>query len=221
MAGSGPPAPRGSLRLPCASPAWLGPALLLLADGALLRPALPRVAALLVPAALPLLRVWVAGLGRCAGLWLGARAVRRATAGAKGAGARGGLAALEPLAAALGLALPGLALFRELRSGGRPRDADSTGLLRWGSRPDAFALSYAAALAAAALWHKLRGLWVRGGGGGSADAVRRLLGCLGSEIRRLPLILVLLVLSCLGEWSGSGRTPGTGQRSRGVVSETG
>ncbi|ELV12571.1 Antigen peptide transporter 1, partial [Tupaia chinensis] len=105
-------------------------------------------------------------------------------------------AALEPLAAALGLALPGLALFRELSRWGVPGDADRTKLLHWGSGPDAFVLSYAAALPAAALWHKLGSL---GGGGGSAVAVRRLLGCLGPETRRLPLVLTLLVLSCLGE----------------------
>ncbi|XP_070274901.1 antigen peptide transporter 1 isoform X2 [Myotis yumanensis] len=194
-AGSGGPAPCGSLRL-----AWLGTALLLLADWALLRPALPAVSSLLVPAALPLLRVWVGGLIRWAGLWLGARGVLWATVGTKrDSGALGGLAALEPLAAALGLALPGLALFRELVSWGAPRDADSSRLLYWGSRLDAFVLSYVAALLAAALWLKLWSLVVSGGPGGSADAVRRLLGCLGAEVRRLPLVLGLLILSCLGE----------------------
>ncbi|KAM5287247.1 antigen peptide transporter 1 isoform 1-T1 [Hipposideros larvatus] len=201
MARSGPPAPYGCLCLSRASLPWLGTTMLLLADWVLLRPALPGMSSLLVPAALPLLRVWVAGLSRWAVLWLGARGVLRATAGTKSEskGAQGWLAALEPLAAALGLALPGLALFRELSSWGVPRDADSTRLLHWGSRLDAFALSYAAALPAAALWHKLRRLWVPGVYGGSGDAVHRLLGCLSSEIRRLPLILVLLVLSCLGE----------------------
>ncbi|KAM5327674.1 antigen peptide transporter 1 isoform 1-T1 [Glossophaga mutica] len=201
MASSGSPAPCGCLCLSRASPAWLGAALLLLADWVLLRPALPGVSSLLVPAALPLLRVWVVGLSRWAGLWLGARGVLRATAGTKsGSGeVQGWLPSLEPLAAALGLALPGLALFRELSSWGGPRDANSTGLLHWGSRLDVFALSYAAALPAAALWHKLRSLWVRGCHGSSGDVVRRLLGCLGSEIRRLPLVLVLLILSCLGE----------------------
>lgn len=201
MASSGSPAPCGRLCLSRASLAWLGAALLLLADCVLLRPALPRIFSLLVPAALPLLRVWAVGLSRWAVLWLGARRVLRATVGSKSesAGVQGWLAALKPLAAALGLALPGLALFRELASWGVSRDADSTRLLHWGSRFDAFALSYAAALPAAALWHKLRRLWVPGDHGGSAEAVRRLLGCLGSEIRRLPLVLVLLVLSCLGE----------------------
>ncbi|XP_006107094.1 LOW QUALITY PROTEIN: antigen peptide transporter 1 [Myotis lucifugus] len=194
-AGSGGPAPCGSLRL-----AWLGTALLLLADWALLRPALPAVSSLLVPAALPLLRVWVGGLIRWAGLWLGARGILWATVGTKrDSGALGGLAALEPLAAALGLALPGLALFRELVSWGAPRDADSSRLLYWGSRLDAFALNYVAALLAAALWLKLWSLVVSGGPGGSADAVRRLLGCLGAEVRRLPFVLGLLILSCLGE----------------------
>lgn len=161
-----------------------------------------------MPAALPLLRVWVVGLSRWAGLGLGARGVLRATAGteSESGGVQGWLPSLEPLAAALGLALPGLALFRELSSWRGPRDADSTGLLHWGSRLDVFALSYAAALPAAALWHKLRSLWARGCRGSSGDAVRRLLGCLGSEIRRLPLVLVLLVLSCLGKgFRGEGR----------------
>lgn len=199
--------------------------MLLLADCVLLRPALPGMSSLLVPAALPLLRAWVAGLSRWAALWLGARGILRATAGTKSEskGAQGWLAAVEPLAAALGLALPGLALFRELSSWGVPRDADSTRLLHWGSRLDAFALSYAAALPAAALWHKLRRLWVPGGHGGSGAAVRRLLGCLGSEIRRLPLLLVLLVLSCLGK-GGQGERDGrqgTGQESSVMVCEIG
>nr|KAF6363760.1 transporter 1, ATP binding cassette subfamily B member [Pipistrellus kuhlii] len=192
---AGGPAPRGSL-----GPAWLGAALLLLADWALLRPALPGVASLLVPAALPLLRVWVGGLARWAALGLGARGVLRATVGpTREGGALGGLAALQPLAAALGLALPGLALFRALVSWGAPGGADGARLLHWGSRLDAFALSYAAALPAAALWLKLWSLWARGGPAGSADPVRRLLGCLGAEVRRLPLVLGLLVLSCFGE----------------------
>lgn len=191
----------GFLCLSRASLAWLGTTLLLLADWVLLRPALPRVSSLLVPAALPLLRVWVVGLSRWAALWLGARGVLWATVGTKRerAGVQGWLAALEPLAAALSLALPVLALFRELGSWAAPRATDSSRQLHWGSRLDAFALSYAAALPAAALWHKLRILWVPAGQGSSGDTVRRLLGCLGSEIRRLPLMLVLLVLSCLGE----------------------
>ncbi|XP_066215939.1 antigen peptide transporter 1 [Saccopteryx leptura] len=199
MAGSGHPAACGRLCLSRAPLAWLGAALLLLADWALLRPALPRAASLLVPAALPLLRVWVAGLSRWAGLWLGARGVIKVGTKSGSAAVQGWLAALEPLAAALGLAVPGLASFRQLRWWGAPSDADDTRLLHWGCRLDAFAVTYAAALPAAALWQKLRGLGVRGGPGGSAEAVGRLLGCLGSEKRRLPLVLVLLVLSCLGE----------------------
>lgn len=197
MAGSGAPAPRGLLRPSRAPRAWLGAALLLLADLVLLRPALPGMSSSLVPAALPLLRVWVVGLSRWAALWLGARGVLRATLGSERV--QGWLAALEPLAAALSLALPALASFRGLGSWAAPGDAGSSRPLHWGSRLDAFALSYAAALPAAALWHKLRSLWVPAGQGGSGDTVRRLLGCLGSEIRRLPLMLVLLVLSCLGK----------------------
>ncbi|KAM5262685.1 antigen peptide transporter 1 [Ctenodactylus gundi] len=181
-------------RLP--SVAWLGAALLLLADWALLRPALPAACSALVPAARPLLRAWGVGLSRWAALALGLRALRRA---AVGAGQLGTPAPLEPLAAALGLALPGLALFRELVSWGDPGNIGRLRSLHWGSRHDAFVLSYAAALPAAALWHKLGSIWAPGGDGGSGDKVRRLLGFLGSEIRRLPLVLVLLVLSCLGE----------------------
>ncbi|XP_068413681.1 antigen peptide transporter 1 isoform X2 [Eschrichtius robustus] len=201
MACSESPAPCGCLRLSRASLACLGTALLLLADWMLLRLALPRIASLLVPPALPLLRVWVAGLSRWAVLWLGARGVLGAALGFRreSAGVRGWLAALEPLAAVLGLALPGLASFRELGSWGAPRDADSTRPLHWGSRLDAFALSYTAALPAAALWHKIRSLWVQGAHGASGVAVSRLLGFLGPEKERLPLILALLVFSCLGE----------------------
>uniref|UniRef100_G3R5U8 Antigen peptide transporter 1 n=1 Tax=Gorilla gorilla gorilla TaxID=9595 RepID=G3R5U8_GORGO len=201
MASSRCPAPRGCRCLPGASLAWLGTVLLFLADWVLLRTALPRIFSLLVPTALPLLRVWAVGLSRWAVLWLGACGVLRATVGSKSenAGAQGWLAALEPLAAALGLALPGLALFRELISWGAPGSADSTRLLHWGSHPSAFVVSYAAALPAAALWHKLGSLWVPGGQGGSGNPVRRLLGCLGSETRRLSLFLVLVVLSSLGE----------------------
>ncbi|XP_012660294.1 antigen peptide transporter 1 isoform X1 [Otolemur garnettii] len=194
MASSGSPAPCGC---PCvfqASLRWLGAMLLLLADCVLLRPALPGLFSRLVPTALPQLRVWAVGLSRWALLWLGARGVLKAAAGStnRSSGAPGWLAALEPLAAALGLALPGLVLFRDLRSWGVPGAADSTRLLHWGSHLDAFVLSYAAALPAAALWHKLGSLRVPG-------SVRRLLGCLSSEIGRFPLIVVLLVLSCLGE----------------------
>ncbi|XP_057556238.1 antigen peptide transporter 1 isoform X1 [Hippopotamus amphibius kiboko] len=200
MASPGSPAPRGCVRPSRASLAWLGTALLLLADWTLLRPALPRAASLLVPPALPLLRVWVAGLGRWALLWLGARGVLGAALGFRGdsAGVPGWLAALEPLAAALGLALPGLASFRELGSWGVSGDADNTRPLHWGSRLDAFALGYTAALPAAALWHKMR-LWVQGAHGAFGVAVSRLLGFLGPEINRLPLLLALVALSCLGE----------------------
>ncbi|XP_012928393.2 antigen peptide transporter 1 isoform X3 [Heterocephalus glaber] len=169
--------------------AWLGAALLLLADWALLRPALPRTVSLLLPGAPLLLRAWVLGLCRWAVLGLGVRGVLRAAVGAR---VPGWLGALQPLAAALGLALPGLVSFRRQVSW----DADSTGPLRWGSRPDAFVLGYAAALPAAALWHTLGSLCVPGGAGPS---VRRLLGLLGAEIRRLPPVLALLTLSCLGE----------------------
>ncbi|KAG3289189.1 transporter 1, ATP binding cassette subfamily B member [Ictidomys tridecemlineatus] len=181
--------------------AWLGASLLLSADCVLLRTALPGIVSRLVPSSLLLLRTWVVGLSRWIILWLGVRGILKATVGCKGRSTRGHgwLAVLEPLAAALGLALPGLALFRELGSWGALGDVDSTRLLHWGSRLDAFVLSYVAALPAAALWHKLGSLWEASGHGDSGVAVRRLLGCLGSEVRRLPLILVLLVLSCLGE----------------------
>ncbi|XP_058520775.1 antigen peptide transporter 1 [Ochotona princeps] len=172
---------------------WGASLLLLLADWTLLRVALPRVFSLLVPTASPLLRVWAVGLSRWAVLRQAARGLLRA------ARVPGCLATWEPLAAALGLALPGLALFRELGSWGRRGTADCARLLYWGSRPDAFALSYAAALSAVALWHRLKGLARPGGLGGSADAVRRLLSFLEPEIRHLPLVLTLLVLSCLGE----------------------
>uniref|UniRef100_A0A2K5D214 Transporter 1, ATP binding cassette subfamily B member n=1 Tax=Aotus nancymaae TaxID=37293 RepID=A0A2K5D214_AOTNA len=201
MASSWCPAPRGCPCLSGASVAWLGTVLLLLADWVLLRTVLPCIFSPLVPTTLPLLRVWAVGLSRWAMLWLGARGVLRATVGSKSenAGAQGWLAALEPLAAALGLALPGLASFRELVSWGVPGVADSTRLLHWGSHPSAFVVSYAAALPAAALWHKLGGLWVPGSQGGSGDPVRRLLGFLGPEMRRLSLFLVLVVLSSIGE----------------------
>ncbi|XP_037699588.1 antigen peptide transporter 1 [Choloepus didactylus] len=198
MAGSGSPAPRGCLCLCRASCAWLGVTLLLLADWLLLRPALPGIFSLLFPTAL--LRVWVVGLSRWAVLWLGARGVLRATVSTSGsAGVQSWLAALEPLAAALGLALPGLASCRALGLWGVPRDGGSTRLLHWAGRADAFLISYAAALPAAALWHKLGSLWVSGGRSRSGNAVRRLLGCLGPEIRRFPLFLVFLIFSCLGE----------------------
>lgn len=210
MACSESPAPCGCLRLSRASFACLGTALLLLADWMLLRLALPLIASLLVPPALPLLSVWVAGLSRWAVLWLGARGVLGAALGFRreSAGVRGWLAALEPLAAALGLALPALASFRELRSWGAPGDAHTTRPLDWGSRLDAFALSYTAALPAAALWHKIRSLWMQGAHGASGVAVRRLLGFLGPEIQRLPLLLALVVLSCLGKGDAGGEGRG-------------
>ncbi|XP_007957197.1 antigen peptide transporter 1 [Orycteropus afer afer] len=201
MASSWSRAPCGCLCFPRTWGVWLGVTLLLLVDWVLLRLALPVVFFLLVPTALPLLRVWAVGLGRGAVLWLGARGVLRAMADFKSESSRGQgwLLALEPLAATLGLALPGLALFRELASWGGLRNTDSTSLLLWASRSDAFVLSYAAALLAAFLWHKLENLWVPGGQGSSAYAVNRLLRCIGPEIRRYPLVLVLLILSCLGE----------------------
>lgn len=96
--------------------------------GPLLRPALPRVASRLVPPALPLPPgVWVAGLSRWALLWLGPAASSRPRwASEEGTRVLGWLAVLEPLAAALGLALPGLALI-ELVSWRGPEDADSAG----------------------------------------------------------------------------------------------
>ncbi|XP_005360483.1 antigen peptide transporter 1 [Microtus ochrogaster] len=173
--------------------AWLAAALLLLVDWLLLRPGLPGIFSLLVPE-LPLLRVWAVGLSRWAILGLGVRRVLGVTTGA-----HGWLTVLPPLAAALGLAQPGLALFRELASWGALRDGDNAGVLYWGSRLDAFALSYVAALPAAALWYKLGSLWAPSSRRGAGDMVCRLLGFLGSEKRRLHLVLMLLVLSCLGE----------------------
>ncbi|XDC65333.1 hypothetical protein R6Z07M_016515 [Ovis aries] len=201
MACPGSPAPCGRPRLPRLAVAWLGTALLLLADWTLLRPALPRVASRLVPPALPLLRVWVAGLSRWALLWLGARGVVGAALGFRREGTRvlGWLAVLEPLAAALGLALPGLALIRELVSWRAPEDADSAGPLHWGSRLDAFALSYCAALPAATLWYKIRSLCVQGARGAFGLAMSRLLVFLGPEKSHVQFILALVFLSCLGE----------------------
>ncbi|XP_038198809.1 antigen peptide transporter 1 [Arvicola amphibius] len=173
--------------------AWLAAALLLLVDWLLLRPGLPGIFSLLVPE-LPLLRVWAVGLSRWAILGLGIRRVLGVTTGA-----HGWLAVLPPLAAALGLAQPGLALFQELASWGALREGDDAGLLYWGSRLDAFALSYVAALPAAALWYKLGSLWAPSSRRGAGDMVCRLLGFLGSQKRRLHLVLMLLVLSCLGE----------------------
>lgn len=199
--------------------AWLGAALLLLADWALLRPALPAALSLLPLGAPPLLRVWVLGLCRWAVLGLGVRGVLRAAVDAP---IRGWLGALEPLAVALGLALPALASLRQQVSWGAGGDADGTRALHWGSRPDAFVLSYAAALPAAALWHKLGSLCVPSGSGGTWNKLRRFLGLLGPERGRLPLILALLTLSCLGNKTrgagGGHRCSGTqGQDQRGRV----
>uniref|UniRef100_A0A8C5LH42 ABC-type antigen peptide transporter n=1 Tax=Jaculus jaculus TaxID=51337 RepID=A0A8C5LH42_JACJA len=167
---------------------------MLLADLVLLRPTLPALVSLLVPETLPLLRVWAVGLSRWAVLGLGVRGVLKATAPP-----RAWPAALEPLAAALGLALPCLASFRELASWGALGDSDGARLLHWGSRLDAFFLGYGVVLVAAAVWHKLGSLWEPGGHGGTGDMVLRLLRCLGPELRRLWLVLALLILSCLGE----------------------
>ncbi|XP_077017558.1 antigen peptide transporter 1 [Tamandua tetradactyla] len=193
MAGSESRAPR-ACRASCA---WLGATLLLLADCLLLRPALPGIFTLLFPTALPLLRVWGVGLSRWAVLWLGARGVLKTrVSDRESTGVQSWLEALEPLAVALGLALPGLASFRALGLWGVPRDAGSSGLLHWAGRADVFIISYVAALLAAALWHKLRvSFWPSGSG----DAVLRLLACLSPEIHTFSLFLVLLILSCLGE----------------------
>lgn len=186
---------------------WLAAALLLLLDWLLLRPGLLGLFSLLAPEA-PLLRVWAVGLSRWAVLGLGVRGVLRITEGA-----HGWLAALQPLAAALGLALPGLASFQELAAWAGLRQGDSAGAQHWSGRPDAFALSYVAALPAAAMWHKLESLWVPGGHGGAGDMVCRLLGFLGSERRRLHLVLILLILSCLGK-GYSGERAGHGVQGR-------
>lgn len=190
--------------------AWLAAALLLLVDWLLLRPGLPGIFSLLIPE-LPLLRVWAVGLSRWAILGLGVRQVLGVTTGA-----HGWLAVLPPLAAALGLAQPGLALFRELASWGALREGDNAGLLYWGSRLDAFALSYVAALPAAALWYKLGSLWAPSSRRGARDMVCRLLGFLGSGKRRLHLVLILLVLSCLGKRNSGrkSRAQGAGKESR-------
>ncbi|XP_038598172.1 antigen peptide transporter 1 [Tachyglossus aculeatus] len=165
-------------RLP---PVWLWVPLLLLLDWAVLRPVLPRLLAWLMPTAGPLGRLWGAGLARWGILGLGARWAGRA---------QGWRASLGPLVAALTLAVPGLASLQAL---GAPEKA---GPLHWGSRPDAFALGYLAALAAFALWHHLGRLALPRGHGGR---LRRLLSCLGPELSRFPPVLIILVLSCLGE----------------------
>lgn len=193
-----------------AAQAWLAAALLLLVDWLLLRPGLPGIFSLLVPE-VPLLRVWAVGLSRWAILGLGVHGVLGFTAGA-----HGWLGALQPLAAALGLALPGLALFRELVAWGELLAGDSAGLLHWNSRPDAFAISYVAALPAAALWHKLDSLWAPSGQRGAGHMLCRMLGFLGSKKQRLYLVLVLLILSCLGKGDSGrkSRSQGSGQDSR-------
>lgn len=193
-----------------AAQAWLAAALLLLVDWLLLRPGLPGIFSLLVPE-VPLLRVWAVGLIRWAILGLGVHGVLGFTAGA-----HGWLGALQPLAAALGLALPGLALFRELVAWGELRAGDSAGLLHWNSRPDAFAISYVAALPAAALWHKLDSLWAPSGHRGAGHMLCRMLGYLGSKKQCLYLVLVLLILSCLGKGDSGrkSRPQGSGQDSR-------
>uniref|UniRef100_A0A8C6QWX6 Transporter 1, ATP-binding cassette, sub-family B (MDR/TAP) n=1 Tax=Nannospalax galili TaxID=1026970 RepID=A0A8C6QWX6_NANGA len=175
--------------------AWLGTALLLLADWVLLRPALPGIVSVLVPKEWPLFWIWAVGLSRWAVLGLGVHGVLKGET----AGTHGWLGALQPLAAVLGLVLPVLALIRELASWVALLDHDSTRLLHWGSRPEAFVLGYVAALSAAALWHKLGGLLVASSQGAAGDLVRRLLSFLGSEMCCLPLVLVLLILSCVGE----------------------
>ncbi|XP_029409542.1 antigen peptide transporter 1 [Nannospalax galili] len=181
--------------------AWLGTALLLLADWVLLRPALPGIVSVLVPKEWPLFWIWAVGLSRWAVLGLGVHGVLKASGPHEGetAGTHGWLGALQPLAAVLGLVLPVLALIRELASWVALLDHDSTRLLHWGSRPEAFVLGYVAALSAAALWHKLGGLLVASSQGAAGDLVRRLLSFLGSEMCCLPLVLVLLILSCVGE----------------------
>ncbi|XP_031820814.1 antigen peptide transporter 1 [Sarcophilus harrisii] len=169
--------------------------LLLLTDWALLRPALPRTLLWLLPTGPPLLRVWGAGLGRWGLLWLGLRW----TTNRERAGAKSWRSALGPLVAALGLTLPGLASFRALIGRDAPSSGGGVGPLYWGSRLDAFALSYAAALPALVLWQKLGNLWTLSDPMGSGYIMHRLLGFLGPELRRFPLVMFFLVLSCLGE----------------------
>ncbi|XP_074167178.1 antigen peptide transporter 1 [Sminthopsis crassicaudata] len=169
--------------------------LLLLTDWALLRPALPLTLLWLLPTGPPLLRVWGAGLGRWGLLWLGLRL----TSKRERAGAKSWRSALGPLAAALGLALPGLASFRTLIGRDAPRSGGGVRPLYWGSRLDAFALSYAVALLALILWQKLGNLWTLSEPMGSGSIMHRLLGFVGPELRRFPLVMFFLVLSCLGE----------------------
>ncbi|XP_036624634.1 antigen peptide transporter 1-like [Trichosurus vulpecula] len=169
--------------------------LLLLIDWGLLRPALPQLLLFLLPSGPPLLRLWVVGLGRWGMLWLGVRW----TTNQEGVGAKSWRTTLGTLTAALGLALPGLASFRALGVGEAPSGGGGAGLLHWGSRFDAFALSYAVALPALVLWQILGILWVPLGSTGSGSILHRLLGFLGPELRRFPLVMFFLLLSCLGE----------------------
>ncbi|XP_004711789.1 antigen peptide transporter 1 [Echinops telfairi] len=203
MADPGRPAPGRYLCLPGADGAWLGATLLLLllVDWVLVTSALPGLVFLLVPPALPLLRLCVVGLGRWAVLWLGVRGVLGVSAGSKGESARGQrwLTLLEPLAATLGLALPGLALFRELGSWAVSKDSASPRLLYWASCPDAFVLSYAGALPAAVLWCSLERRGAPGDQKNSGSLLKLLLRCVAPDIRRYPFVLALLILSCVGE----------------------
>ncbi|XP_020829806.1 antigen peptide transporter 1 [Phascolarctos cinereus] len=193
MAGSGSP---GSLRWPRISSRGLQALLLLLLmDWALLRPALPQLLLVVLPTGPPLLRLWVTGLGRWGMLWLGVHWTTKQ----EGVGAKSWRTALGPLTAALGLALPGLASFRALGGRETPRGGGEAGQLYWGSRLDAFALSYAVALLALFLWQKLGDLWVPGSPKGSGSIIHRLLGFLGPGLRRFPLVIFFLLLSCLGE----------------------
>ncbi|XP_075411550.1 antigen peptide transporter 1 [Tenrec ecaudatus] len=203
MADPGRLAPGRYLCLLGAGGAWLGATLLLLLllDWVLVTSALPGLVFRLVPQALPLLRLWVLGLGRWAVLWLAVRGVVGVSAGSRGESAPGQrwLTILEPLVATLGLALPGLALFRELGSWAVSRDSASTRLLYWASCPDAFILSYAAALPAAVLWHNLGRSGTPGDQESFGSLLKLLLRCVGPDIRLYPFVLVLLILSCVGE----------------------
>ncbi|XP_043857884.1 antigen peptide transporter 1-like isoform X2 [Dromiciops gliroides] len=193
MAGSRSP---GSLLCPRAPSGGLQALLLLLLmDWALFRPALPQLLLVLLPTGHPLLRVWGAGLGRWGVLWLGVRWVTSQ----EGAGAKSWRSELGLLAAALGLALPGLASFRVLGGREAAGGGGGPGPLHWGSRLDAFALSYAAALPALVLWQKLGKLWEPTGPIVSGSIMRRLLSFLGPEVRSFPLVMFFLLLSCLGE----------------------
>ncbi|XP_036624625.1 antigen peptide transporter 1-like [Trichosurus vulpecula] len=191
MAGSGSPGSLQSSLIP--SGGLCAPLLLVLMDWALLRPALPQLLLFLLPTGPPLLRLWVVGLGRWGTLWLGVHWTTNRV------GAKSWRTTLGPLTAALGLALPGLASLRALGGRQAPRGAGGAGLLHWGSRLDAFALSYAVALPALVLWQKLGNLWVPGSSTGSGSILHRLLGFLGPELRRFPLVMFFILLSCVGQ----------------------